>query len=397
MARPKIAILHPRLGFGGSESVALWAIEALKDRSAVSLVTGGPVDLPRLNEFYGTSIGAGEIHIVRASLPLKLWSTEKFAGLRGAVFHRCCRRIAAQFDLVINTYGLCDFPVPSIQCVADFSFVPEWRNALHPELAGYRCWWYGDSPLRSAYLNLCDAISQTNPEASKLNLTLANSRWTAGLLEEKFGISSRVLYPPVTGDFPEIPWERRESGFLCIGRVVPEKRMDAVIEILSRVRRRGHNVHLHILGALDDSPHGRKVKLLAARNRDWVFLEGRLSGPAKMAMLAAHRFGINGCANEAFGIAPAEMIKAGCIAFVPAGGGQTEIVGHPALTFDGVEDAARKIDAVLSSDALQNNLRQYLSVQARMFSIEKFQTALVRIVRDCLREKESPAEIACLT
>lgn len=386
MTRRKIAVTHPRLGFGGSESLALWAIEALKKDHDVSLITGGPVNLRRLNAYYGTSIQARQVRIVRAPLPLKLWRSDRLAALRGAVFQRYCRKIAPQFDLLINTYGLCDFDTPAIQCIADFSFVREWRDELHPELAGYRRWWYGDSPLRRTYLNFCDAASGSPPENCKRNLTLANSHWTAGLLQEKFGVASQVVYPPVMDSFPEVPWEERENGFLCVGRVVPEKRVDTVIEILSRVRKRGADIHLHILGGVDDSPYGRKIKYMAARNRSWVFLEGWISGPQKAAILAAHRFGIHGRMHEPFGIAPAEMIKAGCIAFVPNGGGQTEIIGHPELTFENEDDAVKKIEAVLASPETQKRLAGHLLGQARKFSTENFMAAIRRAAEGVLAE-----------
>ncbi len=87
--------------------------------------------------------------------------------------------------------------------------------------------------------------------------------------------------------------------------------MDAVIRILEKVREAGHDVHLHILGGLDDSPFGARLQELAAP-RPWVSLEGRTFGRKKLELMAGHRFGINACENEAFGIAPAELVKAGC-------------------------------------------------------------------------------------
>ncbi len=137
-----------------------------------------------------------------------------------------------------------------------FIYAEEWRNRLHPELENHRRWWYGDSPVRKAYLGLCNLISAPASEAWKTNLTLANSGWTAALLKEQFGVESRVVYPPVAGSFPPVEWEQQENGFVCVGRVVPEKRMDAVIRILEKVREAGHDVHLHILGGLDDSHFG---------------------------------------------------------------------------------------------------------------------------------------------
>ena len=389
MARTKIAIVHPRLGFGGSESVALWAIEALKGRADVSLITGGEVDLARVNEYYGTDIRPGEISILRAPMPPGLGNTAKFAGLRWRFVDRYCKRIAREFGLIINTYGPCDFGVPAVQCIADFAFADEWRNRLNPALENHRRWWYGDSPVRKAYLGLCNLISTPGSDWWKMNLTLANSHWTAALLKEQFGAESRVVYPPVVTNFSEVPWAQRENGFVCVGRVVPEKRMDAVIRILERVREAGHDVHLHILGGLDDSEFGRKIRLLAERRREWVSLEGRVAGPKKDALIAAHRFGINGRELEPFGIAPAEMVKSGCITFVPNSGGQTEIVDHPLLAFDDGEDAARKICTVLASESLQQTLRTHLAGQAGQFSVATFQAGLGDAVFEFLNKKDS--------
>ena len=46
--------------------------------------------------------------------------------------------------------------------------------------------------------------------------------------------------------------------------------------------------------------------------------------------MATHRYGIHGMREEHFGMAPAEMARAGAIVWVPRGGGQTEIVGGEA-------------------------------------------------------------------
>ena len=62
----RIAIVHPRLGRGGSEARALWAIEALKGSYGVSLVTMGEVDFPSLNAYYGMQLSLGDVAVLRA-------------------------------------------------------------------------------------------------------------------------------------------------------------------------------------------------------------------------------------------------------------------------------------------------------------------------------------------
>jgi len=389
MRRAKVAIVHPKLGFGGSEARALWLLEALKRDYDVCLITGGKVDLLRLNEYYGTRLSPQEFSIREVRMPLDLQRTSKFAGLRGAFFQRYLKRVSLEFDVMISAYNPCDFGVRGIQFIGDFSFVEEWRSTLHPSLQNYRRWWYGDSPLRNVYLAFCNLVSKPNPDTWKRNVTVANSDWSARLLRREFGIEARTVYPPVAEQVAAVPWEDRKNGFLCIGSVVPEKRMDAAIRILQKVRQHGQDVHLHILGGLDGSPYARQLKKLAEENRDWVFLEGLTYGEKKRDLLARHRYGINACESEAFGIAVAEMVKAGCIVFVPDGGGQTEIANHPTLTYEGEGDAVSKIEAVLTNVEMQHELRKHLSIAAQRFSTEAFVRGIVGVVRQFLDHKHA--------
>ncbi len=70
--------------------------------------------------------------------------------------------------------------------------------------------------------------------------------------------------------------------------------------------------------------------------------------------------------EEHFGMAPAEMARAGAIVWVPRGGGQMEIVGRePALMYESDDDAVRKISAMLASASEQQRLREHLASSAR--------------------------------
>lgn len=387
MPKARVALIHPGLGFGGSEAPVLWTIEALKGDCEVTLITTGEVDLARLNAYYGTSLSPQDFSIQRAPIPVGLRNTAKFAGWKGSFVQRYVRRVAPEFDVLISSYGPMDFGRRGFQMIADFAFVEEWRFSLHPGVRSWKRWWYGRSPLRQLYLATCAMVSQASPDGWKRNLTLSNSEWTANLLRQKFGVESQTLYPPVEDNFPQVPFSDRDQGFVCLGRISPEKRVDAIIVILSRVRQRGHNIHLHILGGLDDSPYGASLKALAGQNREWVFLEGWAIGEGKKRLLSSHRYGIHGRQNEPFGIAVGEMVNAGCITFVPNGGGQVEIVNHPALIFKDEADAVEKIDAVLRNNVDQESLRHHLRQSTNRFSPQSFQAQIRQAVRDFLKEE----------
>src|SRR5204863_4744543 len=123
------------------------------------------------------------------------------------------------------------------------------------------------SPLRvrlPPYYWLCHAVSGFTAAGMHRNVTLVNSNWTGRLAHSRYRFVSRTVYPPVTAEFPDVPWEARQPGFVCIGRISPEKELDRVIDIVSGVRRQVPDVTLHIVGTPDDKHYHRRI---AARAR----------------------------------------------------------------------------------------------------------------------------------
>jgi glycosyltransferase involved in cell wall biosynthesis len=384
--RPRVAIFHPELCLGGgSQARALWLAMALRDDHRVELISMGPIDLDRLNRFYGTRLGRSEIGTISIKTPRPL--VGRFDALRSYGLGRWARANAHRYDLMISTYNVMDFGRPGIQFIADFSFDDNLRRRFDSGSPGLKSLGYRKSVGRSAYLWLGRFLARQTRLGWKRNLTVANSAWSSGVVSRAYGLSCEVIYPPVGGTFPPHSWEERECGFVALGRVRPEKRLERIVSILSRVRARGFNVHLHIIGGLDESSYARRIGRLGRENADWVFLEGLKGGKEKEDFLAGHRFGVSGRQSEPFGIAVAEMVKAGCLVWVPNGGGQTEIVEHPGLTYSDDDDAAAKIVAVLESEKAQESLRRHLRVRAQAFSPERFMRESRALVAEFLERR----------
>jgi glycosyltransferase involved in cell wall biosynthesis len=363
----------------------MWAIQALENDYDVSLITGGDIDLEELNNFYGTSLKPCDFTIRQAPIPFwlaLLRKTGRGDALDSVSYSKFCRQLAHEFDVLVSTYNLCDFGVPAIHFIADFSWDDKLRRQYHPPAHGIGQFIYRDNLLRKSYLWFTKKISKY----SSRNLfdgndsIIANSRWTARMMQEKYGVYADFLYPPVTSEFPTVPWEQKEAGFVCISRIAPVKRIERIVEILAGVRREGYDIHLHIIGAVGNDSYGKFISELCKRHCEWVIAEGQLYGPKKAKLLATHRFGAHGCRGEAFGISVAEMVKAGCIVFVPCDGGQAEIVNHPLLTYEDNKDAVRKICNILRNVELQNELRKHLAGQGHLFSVEEFQRGIRGIV-----------------
>ena len=382
---PRVAVVHPHLvAGGGSEAGAMWTLQALQDESRLTLITLGRPDLESLNRKYGTTVDESKIE--GRFLRLPPGTRKRFDALRGFRLARYCRRHARDFDVMISAYNVMDFGVAGIQGIADFSFDDALRRELHAESGEAGGGVYKASLMRSLYLGLGRALAGGTGDGWKRNLTVANSEWTRDLLRERFGVASDVVYPPVAGGFPAIPWNEREDGFVVIGRLVPEKGISRVIEILGDVRKE-KPVHLHIIGRRERSAHAREIGELCRRNRDWIHLEGEKYGPEKAEFLARHKYGISGCRNEAFGIAVAEMVKAGSLVWVPDGGGQKEIVAHPGLVYSDRDHAVSLILAALGEPAAAAALRYHLEARADLFSSGRFVEEIRGIVRGFLSEE----------
>jgi glycosyltransferase involved in cell wall biosynthesis len=92
-------------------------------------------------------------------------------------------------------------------------------------------------------------------------------------------------------------------------------------------------------------------------------------------------YGIHGMREEHFGMAPAEMVRAGMVVWVPNGGGQVEIVGNdPQLVFGSDEQAIDQIVRVLGNSDEQRRLRDALRERGKRFSTERFVTEVQEVV-----------------
>lgn len=348
----------------------MWIMESLQFDHAVELITVGDPDIRALNECYGTNIIVGRVSVFPVSIPAFL--KERFDVLRGQLLARRFREISSRYDLTISAYNVLGLKSKGIQFIGDFSFDDDLRRRFDQRSGGWRGFLDRSALLRAPYLFLGRLISKNALEGWEKNITIANSSWAAGILKEAYGITAKVIYPPVAGKFTELPWDRRENGFVCVGRLVPEKRIERILDILEEVRSTHPDIHLHIIGTSSDLRYQAFLKDLCRRKGGWAIFEGGLFGDRKNRIIAGHKFGIHGRLNESFGIAPAEMAKAGCLVWVPNGGGQVEIVNDPRLIYADHHDASTKITTVINDPGLQEDLRAHLRKQSEYFSPERF-------------------------
>lgn len=252
--------------WGGGEGVLAWIIEALKRDYRLTVLTWTPPDLDGLNRFFATDLCASDAEflvmnpLVRA---VAQKSPARMTRLKDQYLWRRSRRIADRFDVVLSGHNEADVGDSGIQYIHS----PKKRRS--PARAGPYGW------LARAlwpYRATIDRLTGVSWDRMRKNLTLVNSDFTGRNVREFYGIETTTVYPPAIGEFPDVPWERRKDGFVCIGRIIPCKQIELIIEILSAVRAGGRQVHLHVVGKADSPGYAASIRRLAQDRASWIHL-----------------------------------------------------------------------------------------------------------------------------
>ncbi|NEP14660.1 MAG: glycosyltransferase [Symploca sp. SIO2C1] len=371
--RKKIAIFHYAFLGGGAEAVALWMLEALKDKYELTLFTTANLDFPTLNLMYGTQLAHSSIKI-KSLLPAYLKPLSDFliannGNLRKIFIHILIRYFKAcqrEYDLVVSAYNAMDLGRRGIQYIHWVRVIE--GNALHHQ------------------------ISNFSEERLQSNISVANSHTVAEAAKKTYSVECLVVYPPVTADIPQVPWQEKENAFICSGRLTQAKQPHQVIQILNQVRAQGFQIKLYLTGG-GGGAYARQYKnfvtSMVEENSDWVTLYKNLPYKDYLKILAKCKYGIH-FKSEPFGISVAEMVKAGAIPFVRSKGGQIEIVGeqNDDLLFANQSEAVSKIVGLLRDYHKQRRLLQSLEKRKSLFSTDKFVSDISKLVASYFSDKD---------
>ena len=366
---------------GGGNGVAAWVLQALVREHRVTVLSWRPIAIEPINRFFGTDLQHSDfdtIVVPRSWRALVDYLPVPATLIKLTLLMRYTRKVSGGFDVLFGVYNETDYGRRGIQYV-------HYPTYLRPRPQVDLRWYHPPQAGLDMYYAVADRIADFSLDRMKANVTLVNSNWTGEHVARFLGIPTRTLYPPVVDPSPGLAWESRRNGFLAVGRISPEKDYERVMRILARVRATVPDLTLTIVGTWDRHTD-RYFQSLAALARSlgpWIEFRQDLSRDEVRALMASHRYGIHGMREEHFGMAPAELARAGTIVWVPRGGGQMEIVGNePALMFTSDDDAVNKIVATLSSAAEQRRLRDRLSITSEQFSTAHFMQQVRDLVRD---------------
>ena len=373
----RVLMVQPSLNPpGGGNGVAAWMLEALKSEHRITVLTWDVPRLEAINQFYGTSLHPSDFELTPPPLlhAIARWTPTPMALIKDNYLLLRCRRLAARFDVVISANNEVDVGRRGIQ------YIHYPKLSLRPEVD---LRWYHRLPiLVDTYRWVALWLTGFSVERMRRNIFLVNSDFIGAQVRALHGVKTVTLCPPIAGTFPAVPWECREDGFVCIGRISPEKRIEQIIGILSRVRDHGLAPHLHIVGTPDDDAYTAFIRTCVDPNRSWVSLHENLSREELARLVSIHRYGIHAMNGEHFGMSVAEMVSAGCIVFAPNNGGPAEILGgDERLLYSSPQDAAEKIELTMVRPERQKDLRDYLTPRSALFSVQRFVNQIRELVK----------------
>ncbi len=161
--------------------------------------------------------------------------------------------------------------------------------------------------------------------ARRVSHFIAVSQFVARRIELYYGRGAKVVYPPVSPKGPHLEGEgRRESFLLYLGRLVPYKRIDLLIEAANQL-----GLRLIIAGVGHDRP---RLERLAGPRIEFLGAVSEERAAELLQTCACFVF----AAEEDFGIAPVEANAHGTPVVAYSGGGarETMIAGVTAELFD---------------------------------------------------------------
>ena len=343
----RVAVLHNTLDFqGGADVVCLSACAALQKDHEVTLHTVSETDPRGLAERFDIDLDAAALDVrmpTGAALGARALSAAAPVvgaqlAFRSVLLRRVFRRDRTRYDLIVSTANELAVPTPSVQYVHYPQF--NTHRLQDGEMAvGNRVWSRLAAPDRRAL-------------GSAVVTPLANSAWTADVVDQIYGVRPAVLHPPVDPIDGARPWDERTDGIVVVGRLAPDKRILEAIRVVDGVRERGPNLQLRIVGAAPRAyrRYARRVESAAA-GRPYVTVERDVSRARLETVLCTHKYGVNLKPEEHFGMSVAEYVAAGMVAFAPDSGGQREILdGRADRLFGSISEAIELIAAAADAD-----------------------------------------------
>ncbi|MBU2523674.1 glycosyltransferase [Patescibacteria group bacterium] len=256
---------------------------------------------------------------------------------------------------------------------------------------------YCHTPMRSAWDNYHEYIKKYNINpiikkliprlmtniriwdrlaADRVDYFIANSNYIKNRIKKYYRRDSAVIYPPVDTDKParNTPPNSEKDYYLAVGRIVPNKNMDLLVEAFNKSKK-----NLHIIGS------GVDLKRLSKKaNKNIKFLGYINDNNLEQEYTGCRAFIMPQI--EDFGIAPVEAMAYGkpVIAFA-AGGSLETVIEHRTGIFFKEQTIKSLLEAIKRFEKMTFS-PELIRRHASKFSENRFQAEIKKFIEDKYKE-----------
>lgn len=356
-----VGVFSPVINWcGGAERVAVNIINALKiEGHQVIVLTNRLLNQNTFKYVFHSEVLADQQMV----FPLRLLSPTDYHniyidGLRSLMLKSKCR-------VLIDTYSNAILPGVNVSYIhypllkSVETGLPHLRNRIF------------FSPYQS-YLKL-------HEKDMNKRLVFANSKFTAEAIKAEIGMDPHVLYPCVSNDIlnsNELNSEfRRGNNVITVARISGEKKLEIIPLIAKSTPKdvsfiivgllNSERVLSNLLKLTKELKVSERVKILTNVKREQL----------RRLMLNSKVY-LHPTPFEHFGISIVEGMASGCIPVVHNSGGPREFVPQD-QRFDGIEDAAEKVEKALNCWSWSR--ARELAKNAQGFSEDNFSKRFINI------------------
>jgi glycosyltransferase involved in cell wall biosynthesis len=208
------------------------------------------------------------------------------------------------------------------------------------------CYFHGVTPpelleeFEPITAELCRKSQEQFAKLAQFDIVIANSHYTAKGLANYLSDKLINVSPPLfdTRQFASVPElaKKDENLFLCVGRIVPHKKIEDVMDILIQIQKTNPNAKLIIIGegcnqSYNDFLQSEVIRL--GLEKSIAFL-GKVDDDALKEYYLKATGLINASMHEGYGIPVLEAMYYGVIPIVRSGNAMEEVVGDYGVVFE---------------------------------------------------------------
>ena len=393
----KILIYHKVLSslLGGGTFQPLMFIAKLQRHGEVTVALNEGADMAAVSKMAGVPVDVAALKVVRLDPEGGFAARREW--LAALLRTRRLKALAKDADVCISTANVMDFGKPAhhfVYLLSQFG-----GAAFYDYLMGRGGGFGPRRMLRRVQTAIYENVVKPLFGVRPLKKVIADPRehiyptslYVEGILRGYFGpFNSTVFYPPTVFEFSAADVPRDPLLAIYVGRIFPPKKITDLVAIVEKARElTGKGLKLRIAGVLAPIPYTDLLKKLASE-RPWLELVGPVYGKDKERFMLSAAYALHAERDEAFGIAIAEYIKAGCIPIVPDEGGPKEIVDDKSLEFRTVGEAAETLARLVGDDAFREERRRHCAARAALFTCAAYESRQDAVIGPMTSQGSSP-------